>query len=308
MKRSLLGAVLAVALSAAAVSAQHRSAAPGPETVSMDSWGTVWFSAAHVLNPDGSVSSSVSATPNRELERQNRWFAERFGSADGHGLVDGSVPPRRFCRPRMAISSPPIWDKVTDVLGSLLLAEVAVSAEVAAVDPGFRAGGAPVLRLTLSDVEPMRAHSLLPTHVLVPISRLVIRDYVYCGDDEGLEGHPPAVGDQLVVVGPWGSSATVNVGHIGVSSLAVVRNGALEWLFGHSGPKTIGELRELIRESEAEGLFDLTSGLVRMPYGTEERHRFGLEWNRVRARDCRPAVESLGGGEARLVCGRKEID
>ncbi len=308
IKRNLVGGVLAAALSGALATAQHQPAALGPGTVSLDPWGTVWFAATYVLNPDGSVSSSASAAPHRELARQNRWFSERFGSAAEHGLPDGSVPPWRFCAPRMVISSPPTWDKVTDVQGSLLLAEVAVTAKVTAVDPGFRAGGAPALRLTLSDVEPLHGRSLLPEYVLVPVGRLVVRGHVYCGDDEGLEGQPPAAGDQLIVVGPWGSNATVNVGHIGVSSLAVLRKGTLEWLVGQSGPRTAAQLRELIRESSAEGLFDLTSGFVRKPYGSEEKHRFSLEWNAIRASDCPPVVESLDGGEARLACARKRID
>jgi len=234
-------------------------------------------------------------------------FAERFGAASDYGLAEGSVPPRSFCWLSGTITNPPTWDKVTDVLGSLLLAEVAVSANVTAVDPGFRAGGAPVLRLSLSDVEPLHVRSPRPEYVLVPVGRLVVRDRVYCGDKEEVRGRPPAVGDRLIVVGPWMSHATVNVGHIGISSLAFVEGDRLDWVLGRDGPETLGQLEELIRDSEAEGLFDLTSSLAKMPYGTEAKHVFGKDWNEFRLRDCPPAVERRDG-EARLVCRHEEIE
>jgi len=265
------------------VRAQHPESIRAQEIVSLDLWGQIWFSASRVLEPDGSISpSGVAGFHSRDLQGMNRWFGENFGSAREHGLTEGSVPPRKFCPPITKIYSPPIWNKAEDVHGSLLLSDVAVSAKVAAVEPGFRATGAPVLRLSLSDVELLHGRSALPEYVLVPVGRLVIRDRVYCGDAEQVRGTPPAIGDRLVVIGEWGSSGTVNIGHIGFSSLAAVEGTALKWAKGRRGPETLDQLRELIRESEAEGLFALTSHLFQMPYGTEGKHLFSVEWMQLR--------------------------
>lgn len=309
MKRTLLAVGLTAAFLLALVLPGYSQETPdgpvfahGPDVVGLEAWGAVWFSASYVLNPDGTVSSSLSAAPRRGIEQQKRWFDRRFGSATQRELTEGSIPPRSFCMPVTRVVSPPTWEKVTDVMGTLLLSEVAAKATVTEVEPGFRAGGAPVLRLALSDAVSLHSRSPLPEYVLVPVGRLVVGGRVYCGDDEGLNGRPPSIGDQVVVIGPWGSQATVNVGNIGSSSLALVDGTALEWVFGEAGPETLARLFAIISEAEAEGLFNLTSDLAKRPYGSEEKHLFGRDWNAIRSINCPPSVERLPDGEGRLAC------
>lgn len=261
------------------------------------SWGRMWTSAFSAFDESGSVSPRIPAPLREQLLAQSADFRLRFGSAAAHGLADGEIPPRRFCSSAaggFVGDQPPPEYSSFDL--NLLLSEVAVTAEVADVVPGFYYNGAPAALLSLRNVQPLHANAPLPEYALVPLGQLAIHDRVICGS-----WMRPAynvafdVGNRLLLVSGWADRAVA----MGASGLAVVRDeGELEWKFGPKGPEELDAVLRYAREFEANQLFAVSRALAGRPAGSEERRQFIQQWELLRRHSCLDArtFGRLGAG------------
>jgi len=261
------------------------------------SWGQTWTSASLAFDEHGSVSTRISPPLREQLLVQSADFRSRFGSAATQGLTDGEIPPRRFCSPAAGMfvgDQPPPEYSSFDL--HLLLSEVAVSAEVAEVVPGFYYDGEPAALLSLRNVEPLHAHAPLPEYALVPLGQLVVRDRVICGSAmRPAYNFSPSVGSRIVVVSRWGDQAVA----MGALSLAVVHaGGELEWKFGPQGPGELESVMSYAHELEVRNLFGVSHALAGRPVGSEDRRQFIEQWERLRRHSCLDSetLSLLGAG------------
>ncbi len=268
-----------VLLALLAVTLRTEAQSP-PDALHLEPPWKSWTAADLALSDSGHHRTEPRLRKN--LERQRAAFAGRFISGKVSGLADGTVPPEDYCSTASrleAATSDRAWVETTDFLPALLLSDVAIEATIAAVTPGFRQDGAPVLLLTLSDVLPLHRRSALPAHVLLPVGRLVIEGHVYCGSAESVVGLPPVSGDRVVVVGAWRTGAVVNVGDMETGSFAVVTGDSLVWSWGRGyGPSTADDLRALVDRAVAERLFDSAERLVHQPWGSADRRQFARDY------------------------------
>lgn len=260
--------------------------------------GHEWTAASVALNDDGTVSEDLAPNLRRELEKQQKRFERRFGSAAAHGFSDHDSPPSEFC-PRGTYIN---WMGPDDggMFGAtILLSEVAVTASVGDVVLGFRSYGYPAALLALEDAEPLHGRTPIPSYALVPIGEVVVRDRVYCSLGE--VGPVPHVGSRVVVLGSWHAGTVLNA-HARTGSYAVLgEDGSLNWRFGTRGSSTIGGLRRRIREIESRNLFAVTDDLVRQRPNSAERLRFIAAWRRYSDAGCTPSTDLTDDGRAVLV-------
>ncbi len=223
------------------------------------------------------------------------------------------MPSRAFCVPSGYLTLPETESR-NQFDAALLLSEVAATGTVAEVVPGFSPTGLPAVLLVLSDVAPLHSRSPSPAYVLVPMDRLVIADRVFCASAGlGIDGYRPAVGQRVVVVGSWGTSATTPVGpgFQGLMAWIVDDEESLKWVAGF-GPKTWPEMLERVEEVVSGDLFRLTAHLSDLPPASTERVQFGDLWvEELLGTGCRVVgAEALPDGGFRLerTCKGLEVD
>lgn len=153
-------------------------------------WGedrNAWVAASHA---DAVAATSGSDASWRAVKRHPHWtverieaqaadFNERFGSAKQHGLEEGTYPSLDFCEPEpeVVIMGQGPFPETQSLEGTLLLAEVAATATVSQIIPGFSiVSGGPVVLLALSDVTTLTDRSPVPDYVLLPVRSMVIHD------------------------------------------------------------------------------------------------------------------------------------
>ncbi len=256
--------------------------------------GYKWVAASGVLTASGEVKP-VGVHP--ALRKGLEWQLEN--SARRTALEDGEAPAAEQCAPRPpeALSgsfAEPEQDR--RFASIMLLSEVMATATVDDVIPGFFVTGNPGVLLALSDVQPLRPRSPPIAHVLVPVERMAASGRVFCavmGGGLRSSMEAPGPGRRVVVMGEWSSDDVVRVQTMNrLGTLATVdssRDGRLRWddsvLFG--GPGSLAGLRQRVEEALVGGLFDMTSHLVRQPYGSGERREFVERWARHESDGCR---------------------
>lgn len=259
-----------------------------------------WKSATYLLDSDGTVKDpNEYAEVRTSLNNQSARFKVKFGSASGHGLREGQVPPRSFCVPSG------VNDGGGDVLyvradyaglfdAAVLLGEVAVAATIEDIVPGF-SGSWPYNLLALSGVVPLHEASPLPDYVLVPVFSMVTHDLVFCGGEREkpfVAGVDYKIGARVIVVGSWhrGSVVPMGLGAGKLGLLAEVTQGReLKWLFSPDvgRPESVSGLEVRIADMSRRGLLGATSDLRRQPDGSEGRGAFGGMVYRLHRSGCR---------------------
>jgi len=226
----------------------------------------LWRAALKSLEPDGSIEWSlpdfgeidpVAAIWARERIDQ---FREKFGSAESQGLEELSYPPESYCYV-------PDYETVVGTYpdpgvafldGILLLSEVAVTATVSEIIPGFSAAPGPMVLLALSDGIPLTERSPVPDYVLLPLRRMVIGGIPFCHNRFRGADYEPELGDRVVVIGSW-RNGIVPLGRL------AFRDGP------RKGTGTIGELTAYMGRLESRGLLEATAHVARQFGGSEER-------------------------------------
>ncbi len=178
----------------------------------------------------------------------------------------------------------------------LLLSDVAATATVKNVTPGFYGRGNPGTLLTLSDVTPLHARSASVGYVLLPVERMVARGRVFCwvfgtGGPPVPTAVPPRAGDRPVILGEWSADDVVRARtmfHLGRIAVAG-RGGALRWddFRGEDFPSTMEGLQQRVDEAHFGGLLDMTAHLRAQQYGSSERAAFVEHWRQIEANGCR---------------------
>lgn len=244
--------------------------------------GYEWVAASAVLANDGVMELSGI---NWRLREGLDWQLQKGAVADG--LKDGEVPATdEGCAPHRLHRGFYAQEEHDGRFSSaLLLSQVAVAAKLETATPGFLQNGNPGVMFSLTDVVPLHARSDLVDHVLVPFDRLVIGSRVFCAvtPSESLwsgKNHPK-VGDLVVVMGKH-ERGVVSIGTwwTSLGYLAVVGHDgeALYWdsaMWDRVGrPGSPGALRLRVDEAVSGSLFNLTTHLVHLDYGSTERVQF----------------------------------
>ncbi|MYA08555.1 MAG: hypothetical protein F4060_10815 [Holophagales bacterium] len=253
MKKTLIAVILTVSLGTAGVAQEHDHP---------DSWRGpwLWTSAKQELTVNRPVRLLEA------LGSQSASFDRTFGSAHEHGLHEGQVPDRGFCPPRDILQSSTFAgpDSAGQFDATVLLSEVAVTATVSEVIPGFTVNGAPVVMLHLTEVLTLHGRSPSPLYALVPVGQLVVDGRIYCSLEKvtgASETYQPEAGTRVVVIGPWASVATVPIGFSRTSAFAVVEDHEkLSWKF-YDGPETMAQLRTSVGSLIRTGLLAMTEHL-----------------------------------------------
>lgn len=256
MRRSLLTTILAITTLVSG-SVSRAGSQEHPET-----WRGPWLWTA--ASQESTVNRPVRLL--EALESQSESFDRAFGSAHAHGLAEGRVPGREFCPPRDIVQSSTFAgpDSAGQFDATILLSEVAVTATVSDVIPGFTVNGAPVVMLHLTDVLTLHERSPSPLYALVPVGQLVVGGRVYCSLEKvtgASETYQPEVGSRVVVIGAWAPLATVPIGFSRTSAFAVVEDHErLSWKF-YDGPETLTQMQTSVGSLVRTGLLEMTESL-----------------------------------------------
>lgn len=251
---------------------------------SLGDW-PLWMAASKSVEPDGSVKWSLPdfgqidrATAIWAKEKIDQ-FKDKFGSAESQGLDELSYPPQSYCYvpdyERVTASLPD--PEVGTVDGTFLLSEVAVTATVSGIVPGFSGGAGPMALLELSEGRQLTDRSPFPDYVLVALRRMVIGGIPFCHDrDEGV-AYDPQIGDRVVVIGPW-QNGIVPIGRRATGMLFVLeRDGRLEPAYASGATKDLGTISALgayIDRLDSRGFLDATAHLARQSPDSSDRLEF----------------------------------
>ncbi len=257
---------LAAMLIAALLVAQQPTiqARPGhPETLKLMDWRA----ATYALNPDGTVAAERNERETaRTLALKSTGFAEKFGSAARYGLKEGDYPPLELCvggewSSLLEGVSYAIPESDFNFDASVLLGEVAVTATVSEVIPGF-SGEWPYSLLALTEVAPLHDASPTPGYVLVPVGRVVIHDRVFCGGDPTQSaGYNFFSGTRLAIVGSWRQGVVPVVSGAGNSGLLGVidSDASIDWMMPliDGAPADLAGLHQRVHDMAVGGLLEL---------------------------------------------------
>ena len=312
----LVAALLLPALPATAQPTEHPEtvAYHDPESTSYN-WILQWHAASTVLDHDGSVKASlhIPALMRSALDRQLAWFSARYTDSDPlQGQTAGYLSSREYCAPPLGVADKrPPEIHGGDFSSVLLLSEVAVTATVSEVIPGFVGTGEPELLFALAHVEPLHDRSRSPTYFMAPVGQFVVNGRMFCGERLWNEVVPRA-GDRVVVVGRW-NQGIVRMGHSLTGALALTPSNGdpLTWRFMavESGPPTLSGLRQRTDEAVKGGLFDLAAPLLLKASFSADRERFSESWWKHHQNGCRiRSAQRLDDGSWQLsqVCGSEE--
>ena len=245
----------------------------------------LWRAASKSVEPDGSIRWSlpdfgeidpVVAVWARERIDQ---FREKFGSAESEGLEELSYPPESYCYVpdyETVVGTYPD-PEVASLDGILLLSEVAVTATVSEIIPGFSAAPGPMVLLALSNGIQLTERSPVPDYVLLPLRRMVIGGIPFCHDRfEGVD-YEPRLGERVVVIGSW-QNGIVPLGKLATGFLFVLESDSrLSTVYGggrRKGTGTIGELTAYMDRLESRGLLEATAHLARQSPDSRDRLEF----------------------------------
>ncbi len=310
----VLAVVLAALLASVGAGAEEHSRTLGDYDSRR---GYEWVVASRLLNADGSVKLSTRM-PER-LRKGLEWQLQN--SAPAPDLEDGEIPSPDQCAPHppdVTSSSMPGSEQDGRFVSALLLSEVAVTATVAGIVPGFFRGGNPGVLLSLSDVSPLHGRSASIGHVLLPVERTSANGRVFCAvmdRDHHIPTPPPPPGTRVVVMGAWSSEDVVwgnTQGRMGY--LATVDSAeALRWIGGffwsEERPSTLASLQRRVDEAARGGLFDVTADLVSQDIESPERTEFVKTWASYEPDGCRVVevaeLPGVGLMPSRTVCPRR---
>ena len=249
-------------------------------------WGedrNAWVAASHAdavaatsgSDAHGELSSDIDHWTVERIEAQAADFNERFGSAKEHGLEEGAYPSLDFCapEPEVVILGQGPFPETQSLEGTLLLAEVAATATVSQIIPGFSIMGGPVVLLALSDVTTLTDRSPVPDYVLLPVRSMVIHDKVFCDRDVHFT-YQPQVGDRIVAIGSW------DRGVVAFGPMTTGLFGKLDgsdwqsWNVRGVAVRDLAAVVARLDQLESEGLLSTTRHLSRLEYMAAERHEF----------------------------------
>ena len=257
-----------------------------PESLgdSLGDW-PLWRAASKSVEPDGSIRWSLPdfgeidrATAIWAREKIDQ-FRNKFGSAESQGLEELSYPSQTYCYV-------PGYETVTTLLpdpevgtldGTLLLSEVAVTATVSEIIPGFSGAAGPMVLLRLSDGAQLTDRSPIPAYVLLPLQRMVIGGFPFCHDrNEGVD-YGPELGDRVVVIGSWYSSIVL-LGKQETGMLFKLEpDGRLQPVYASGSTEVlerIGSLTAYLGRLESGGLLEATEHVARQSPGARDRLEF----------------------------------
>ncbi len=249
-----------------------------PETLELMDWRA----ATYALNPDGTVAAERNERMTaKTLAVKSNGFAEKYGSAARYGLQEGDYPPRELCiggewNPLLENASYAIPESDFTFDGSVLLGEVAVTATVSEVIPGF-SWEWPHSLLALTDVVPLHDTSPAPDYVLVPVGRVVTHDRVFCGGDPTQSaGYDFSPGTRLAIVGSWHQGVVPVVSGAGNSGLLGVigSDASIDWmmpLIDDGAPADLAGLRQRVHDMAVGGLLDLRAQVSRQEAYSKDR-------------------------------------
>lgn len=284
-RRTVLVGIAVTLLAGLAAGQEH------PERIGL--WNedrNAWISAFHA-DAVAATSGSVAATSGSEIyystgkywtvkriEDQAADFDQRFGSAKEHGLEEGTYPSLDFCEPEpeVAILGQGPFPETQSLDGTLLLAEVAATATVSEIIPGFSRMGGPMILLVLSDVTTLTDRSPVPAYALLRVRSMVIHDKVFCDRDVHFT-YQPQVGDRIVAIGSW-DRGVVTFGPKTTSLFGKIDgSGTPHWQSWNVPSYDVGDLASVVarlNQMESEGLLSTTRHLSRLEYMAAERHEF----------------------------------
>jgi len=259
--------------------------------------GAVWIAALKSVEPDGSVTwavpdlAQVDPWTAKVARKQIDDFKSRFGSIADHGLEDLSYPPLRFCTDEDLSDVATIPDVLPrSVDGALLLSEVAVTATVSEIVPGFSGMGGPMAMLHLSDVSALTSRSPIPDYALVHLKRMVIDGTVFCDRDLGVD-YKPGVGDRVVVIGSW-FNGVVPQGYLtGGIFRRIAPGGTIDPLPWQT-IRSLDALQGNVDRLESKGLLAETAQVARALY-SKERSTLSQAVDRPTAGGARCRVDNL---------------
>ncbi len=234
-----------------------------PETLDL----MAWTAATYALNPDGTVAVEGNDRETaRTLAFKSAGFAEKYGSAARYGLKEGDYPPLELCvGGEWSPDLMDVWYATPESRfkfdASLLLGEVAVTATVSDVIPGFSRYW-PYSLLALTDVVLLHDASPTPGYVLVPVGRVVTHDRVFCGGDPTRSaGYDFSSGTRLAIVGSWHQGVVPVVTGAGDSGLLGVidSDGSINWMMPliEGAPADLPRLHQRVHDISVGGLLDL---------------------------------------------------
>lgn len=276
MKR--IGIVSLIALLAVPMVAQEH-----PERIGRwDTDRSAWVAASQVgvVATVGDLAVLVETTRETTLwtvERigiQIEDFARRFESAEKHGLEEGSYPSPDFCyKPKILVEGQGPFPETSSLDGTLLLAEVAVTATVSEIVPGFSVMGGPTVLLALSDVTTLTSRSPVPVYALLPLKSMVINGSVFCHADLTLT-YQPQIGDRIALFGAW-DRGVVPLGPRTTSLIGKLDNsGTVDWNSWNVFVDDPASVTSRLNEMESKGLLSTTTHLARQEYMAQERQVF----------------------------------
>ena len=281
MKRSrrIRVTILAAMLAVPAVAQEH------PDRIGR--WGEdryAWIAASQIgavatagdLATLAETSSDVDFWTVERIGEQIADFTGRFGSAEEQGLAEGSYPSTDFCyEPEIVVLGQGPFPETKSLDGTLLLAEVAVTATVSGIVPGFSIMGGPTVLLNLSDVTLLTDRSPIPQYALLPLRSMVINGSVFCDAIVGF-AYQPQVGDRIALFGSW-DRGVVPLGPVTTSMIGKVGDSGTAWNSWSVSVDRVGDVDSVIArisEMESEGLLATTLHLSRQAYMAEDRHDF----------------------------------
>lgn len=299
----LLAGLVALLLPLAAFLATPLVAQDHPETLgSLGEGRHAWVAASHFT--DNHVDDWLVAN----LQHQIDGFARRFGSIEEQGLAEGDYPSAAFCTKPMVsvVGSPPI-PEIMNLDGTLLLSEVAVTATVDEIIPGFSIFGGPSVLLALSDVVALTDRSPSPAYALMRIESMVINGSVFCDVDSSPDAtfdYQPSIGDRVVVIGAW-DKGVVEIGYLRTSLFGKIDGEVVDWYswnVARPRPRAIDVLLGRIEALETQGLMASTLHLARQEYISSDRMEFA---DQLRHNTCPIAnLTEIDGGQLipSLIC------
>lgn len=270
-----LGGLLVISAMLAAVVGSAAHGQNYPERIGeMYENSPVWMAAVKSVGADGSVRWSVPDLAQvgpwtaEVVRRQVDDFQSRFGPIEDHGLEDLSYPASSYCTDEDLsdiATFPDVLPRSLD--GTLLLSEVAVTATVSEIIPGFSEMGGPMAMLRLSDASALTGRSPIPDYALIQLKTMAIDGTVFCDRDAGLD-HEPQVGDRVVVIGSW-FNGVVPQGHLTGGLFRDIAPDGSIYPLPWRGIRTLDALLDNIERLEAKGLFAKTAPIARDLYSND---------------------------------------
>ena len=257
-----------------------------PESLgeSLGDW-PLWRAASKSVEPDGSIKWSLPdfgqidrATAIWAKEKVDQ-FNDKFGSAESQGLAELSYPPESYCYvpDYETVTGAHPTPEVGTLDGTLLLSEVAVTATVSEIIPGFSGGAGPMALLGLSDGVQLTDRSPIPDYVLLHLRRMVIGGIPFCHDRDVGVGYEPQIGDRVVVIGSW-HNGIVLLGKRETGMLFKLESdGRLQPAYASGSTKnlgTIGALRAYLDRLDSSGFLGATAHLARQSPESSDRLEF----------------------------------